>query len=692
MKIKLFNHLKEYSRHGVAMFSAIFVMLIIGMLAVQFHYMTRQAQSTAFRFQASEIARQLAESAMDEAFLYIHNETQKANGKLFDVIKNRSGGIDCSSTSMDNLSGKGFPIPVDLTETQADTIINGNKFDISAIARIIDFRDVDSTGGKYYDKEGVGTLEIRVTVQPKNSFKKQIQGACNITRHHDYKVISIVSKRDNGSQRSEYAQNYVLDYALFIKNGQEEFDSTFGVSLNPVKQKLTVDQTGLPSTAKYGKICLGNRSARFVYLNIDPARKDFLPAAVEKKQIVQANGAQVFGLLPTFNGLVRAQVEAAVKKEGAKLESYSLTGQKAFFDYVRLPITNDAMTKANHKEFRDTTMAGEAKSAGVKAVLDFSPGIVFKPEDKLAETLEGDIRQRFFHLGYFWVDLSNAKIYVKASKKKMGVKKTKSFTIPFPAQTVDAMKKEQYPCFNADHFEGMPNFNSTIDLKYLKDNFAAAYPSIICDIHDQNRYLKGSNAALPTPRFFHYRSAGSYDDATSASVPYAHVNLWSRRKLSLAQAEEFGILQPKDNKINLRGVVQINEPITIGASGNEVKVEGQGVLIAPGITIKAGIKKADNDALCVLLTRGYPINVETDQLLETSLVSIGSSNRNGHIKAKKKLNLKGALAVDLLRIDQWAEGVEHKIEYDPALKPDKDVYQINISRWVSFQRMVEHDE
>ena len=51
---------RQNGREGVAMFSAIFVMIIVGLLAMQFHYMSRQAQSSAHRFQTSEMARQLA--------------------------------------------------------------------------------------------------------------------------------------------------------------------------------------------------------------------------------------------------------------------------------------------------------------------------------------------------------------------------------------------------------------------------------------------------------------------------------------------------------------------------------------------------------------------------------------------------------------------------------------------------------
>ena len=137
--------------------------------------------------------------------------------------------------------------------------------------------------------------------------------------------------------------------------------------------------------------------------------------------------------------------------------------------------------------------------------------------------------------------------------------------------------------------------------------------------------------------------------------------------------------------------MQVTEAITLGAEGN-IEVEGSGVLIAPGITISGGIKKKDADSACVLLTRGYPITVNTTELVEAALVSIGSSNRNGYVVANKKLNLRGCLAADRLNLAKWAEGVEHKIQYDPAFKRGDDLYQVNLARWVTFERMVEQDE
>jgi len=108
----------QSKRAGVAMFSAIFVMIIVGLLAMQFHYMTRQAQSTAFRFQTSELARQLAAAAIEEAFMYVHNETENQSGALFNKLVSRSSELDASNTGLDNKNSKGVPVPVVLTQAQ----------------------------------------------------------------------------------------------------------------------------------------------------------------------------------------------------------------------------------------------------------------------------------------------------------------------------------------------------------------------------------------------------------------------------------------------------------------------------------------------------------------------------------------------------------------------------------------------
>lgn len=679
------------SRSGVAMFAAIFVMIIIGLLAMQFHYMTRQAQSSAHRFQTSEMARQLAAAAIEEAFMYVHNESENSGGAFFNNLVKRAGVFDASTTSLENKNQKGVAVPIALTLAQAAAMPMGSRMNIDATARIIDFRNVDSSGAQYYEQEGIGTLELRVVVEPKAEFKKQIQGACTITRHHDYKVVSIVSRRDNNSQRTAYAGGYILDYAIFLRDGQEEFASPPGLSLNPVAHKLTIDQTGL-TAENCGKLYFGNRRNNFVYLNIDSARNDFIPEPRKKEKILEVDDQTVFKLLPKFEAMVRAEAEKAVKKEGASLAGFSMTGHKAYFEYSRHPITDEALAPIKDmKDFRDVTLAGEAKINKQKEAFEFYPGLVLKPDTNLENMLEGDLRQRYFHFGYFYVDLSNCQIYVKAKKKVMGKTKTKSVTMPInDAGMIATYKNRHLPCFDADHIPEMPN--DFLNQRYIKDNIANALPDVLCRIDKENRYLKASNTSLPHPAFFNFRNSGSLEDPTMASVPFARVNLWARRNVSLKQLEEFGIYQPAAKKLNLRGIIQLSEAITLGAGG-DIEVEGCGVIVAPGITIAGGIKKkAGTDSVCILMTRGHPITVNTTSLIEAALVSIGGSNRNGYVVANKQLNLKGCLAADRLNITRWQQGVEHRIQYDPSFKRNEDLYQVNLSRWVTFERMVEQDE
>jgi hypothetical protein len=339
------------------------------------------------------------------------------------------------------------------------------------------------------------------------------------------------------------------------------------------------------------------------------------------------------------------------------------------------------------------TNTGKQISEGLDPYPNFFPGIKILPEEKLSDFIEGDVRQRFFHFGYFYIDLSAASIYVEWEE---GFGDDESETIPFSnyPDVVEDFKERVFPVFDNDEISSVPaasDLRSMIKYNFIESNYANSYPEIISVLDEESTYNEDPSHSYPQPKFFQYRSPSISDSPLSSSVPYAHVNLWSRRKLSIEQVKEFGIYKPDEKELNLRGIIQIAEPFEIGENGGPIKVNGQGVIIAPGITISSGIEKAENDSLCVLVTRGYPITIKTDKLLETSLVSMGKSNTSGFIKALEPLNLKGSLAVDFLRLDQWKEGVEHKIEYDPALKPGKDIYQVNIARWVSFQRMVEHD-
>ena len=673
-------------RAGVAMFSAIFVMIIVGLLAMQFHYMTRQAQSTAYRFQTSELARQLAASAMEEAFMYVHNETENSSGSLFNKLVSRSTEIDASTTSLDNKNSKGVPVPVALTLAQAGAMPIGSRLKIEATARIVDFRNTDSTGARYYENEGVGTLELRVTVEPKPEFQKQLQGACTITRHHDYKVVSIVSRRDNNTQRTSYTNNYILDYALFVRDGQEEFDSTQTYSFNAQNRMFTVDQTSLPAD-RYGKIYLGNRRGSHVFINLDSERSDMIPEPQKVEKIYEATDLETVEIIPALKTYIEAETSKLAKKEGGDLESFKMSGQKAYFEYERYPIADDAYSASIElRGIRDLTRKGELKVSGQPEPPTFEvvpAGIKFLPVNALDKIIEGDVRQRYFHYGYFFVDLSNCRLDVEISGK--------DFTIHLgDPELVEKFKNRRMPCFDFDH-HGEINAGM-MKLGYIKNNIANRFPDILCRTDSQNRYLKGLNTALPHPAMFHFRNTGSLDDPTMASVPFAHMNLWARRNAPTDRLEEYGIYNPAQKKLSLRGVIELSDPLVIG-EGGDVEYEGLGVIIAPGIIIKSGLKrKPGTDSACILVTRGHPIEISTESLVEAALVSLGRNDRNGQIIATRKLNLHGCMATDRLKLDKWAPGVEHKVVYDPFFKRNDDLYQVNISRWVTFERMVERDE
>ncbi len=63
----------------------------------------------------------------------------------------------------------------------------------------------------------------------------------------------------------------------------------------------------------------------------------------------------------------------------------------------------------------------------------------------------------------------------------------------------------------------------------------------------------------------------------------------------------------------------------------------------------------------------------------------------GRIIAEEPMNLFGSLAVDKLNTTGWKKNTTHKITYDEILAPTKDVYQVNIANWVTYERVIEKE-
>jgi hypothetical protein len=670
------------------MFSALFVLLIISIFAVQLHFFARQAKSGAFRFQTSEVARQLAAAAMEEAFAHVLATSENPDGSFYRLMVERSNTIDCSRLAPGDKNLRGIEVPVELTQKQAESL--ATKFSVNATARIMDFRGNDMSATGYYGQEGVGTLELRVVVAPDEAFKDTIKSGCTMTRHHDYKVAAIVAKRDNTRQRESYAGSYVLDYALFIRNGQAEFDNSAGASLNPPRHRLVIGQ-GAKEPAGFGKVFFGNRPGKAVYLNIDSDRMHFVPAPHQKEFFYNPADQQVFRLLPDFYAAVKRLAASMFPEIELSYGNFVMTNFAADFLLERLPICDKDFVKDDSLtgilEIRNALALKRWPQASDPPAAQTGAGLIIEPEENLAQILEGDVRQRFLQIASFFVELADARIFAGPSSDT-----------DLDSRRIDDQKlledfsTRKFACFNPENFSGRQPYG--IDTGYLRSHIYRDLreEDIFSRLDTTCSYQLPPATSLPQPVFYLKRWAGRIEDPSLAAVPFAHINLWARQRLSRRQLEEFGIYNPALKKLKLRGIIACREPIVLGAEG-EIEAEGCGILIAPGIRIENGIRKSQTkETICVLATRGQPIVVNTDRKIEASLVSMGILDRNGHIRASRRLDLSGALVVDQLAIERWAPDVEHRITYDPSLKRQEDLYQINISRWTTFERVLERDE
>lgn len=724
-----FNKHKN-ERKGIAMLAAVCVLVIIGLLAVQFHKMSREAQLNAYKFQASEVAQQLAESAMDEAFTYACNQTEKGGNDLFNSIVNNPtspSAMDCTTGNLENKNEKGVAIPVPLTINVAKSMNMADRFVIEVTARIIDFRNVDDTGKKFYGNEGVGTIELRARVEPEEAQKLYTPGACTITRHHDYKVVSIVSKR--ASRPAGYVQNQLLDYALFITRGREEFETTNGSNLNPQETRLTIDQTANAGDGDFmGKVYLGGTSGsggKPVFIDLTSETKDFIPGPANKINISPPSPLDnadclslVTSIYPFFNAASKQAFDEELSRQGktgdAKYEKCIIGGIKGNFSYERHPMSDeaiDAITTLTAEQKNDLKIArkGAWTIENIAYVpkdpdLPFTPGLKILPKDKLDDIIQGKIRKRFLHLGYFVLDMTAAEISVVYKYKKpklIGYSWKTAVEGPTALSNPDLINK-----YKSRRLPSYPNVaplrGGEMNIEHQAANYSS--PDLTSRLITKYDYLPGAQQdTFKNPTFYNFSNSMSLDGtdlAINEFRPFGHASLWIRKDFPADRLAEYGIYS--NGQLHLRGIVRVYGTVNLkGTGGSPLKVFGQGVLIADGITIESGIEKGDSDALCILAVRGadksgnisnQSIYVKTDAKIEASLIAVGYGHGCRVVAENNKLNLYGALAVDRLDLNRWKKAVEHKITYDPKLACNKDLYQVNLSRWISFKRVLERDE
>lgn len=687
--------IRRQNKKGIAIFMVLFIMVVLGALMVQFHQNSRQAQNTVHRFQTSEMARQLAAAGQEEAFDYLHNQT----GNIYDASFNlkdipqkfieKNSDIDMSSVgSSGRNSVRGLDLPIPVTRALAESLMPG-RMEITATARIVDFRNTDYDGNIFYENEGIGTIEIVVTAKAKNEFKHQFPGSCTIVRHHDYKVVSILTKKENRENR--YSGSSYLDYALFIRKGQDEFESgVLGTSVNPDNVSLEVNAGNT-----LGKVNLGSSGNKYTFLNTSKETEAMVPEAGKTTVIseLEADSNVVDKIYPYF----RSQVKKQCEDQDAKLES--MTGHKAIFEHVQYPTTDEYFTTEELKNIRIYTAADAVtlgKNVGISgSEAVFHPGILIKPEEKLSEILESDVRKQFINVGYFKLDLSECKIRVGADgadSKTLDVKKD-------APQLIENFQNAKIYCFDNTYSTLYKSGSQQVDpnalTSYIKSKGDEVASQAFSHLNDEFAYGTSNSDHQNNDATFYKPSTSetstAITDPSEAHYPYSYFNLWNKRLMTAEELESLGIYDKAKNELHLRGIVHCINAITLGDASSELKVDGCGVIIAPGISIEGAITKKNPQDVCVLFARDGSIRIKTSKEIQAALIAMGMSNKTSSITASEQLNLKGSLATDLLLLSQWKKGVTHKITYDDALAPTKDIYQINISKWVSFERVVENE-
>lgn len=667
------------------MFFVLLALSVLGALAVAFHLFSRQAQATAFRFEQKAITRQIAEAASEEAFMRFYqatSDTGTSEGKW--MTGTRSGKL---------------AIQVPTTTQFSPSLVRLDCVpEIEAWARFVDFRDVDSRGTRYPPNEGVGTIELGVTARLRSlsgGGKKPPVAVCTILRHHDFKILTIVSQRDNRLPRTSYAQNYVLDYALFVRSGLLEFRRGKGTSINPGDIRISISQDELFRTPeKLGKVFFGGTSdpngqstagadetpkGNLVFLNIAEANKALVPT-FDKEGFFRVGLDDCLLLFPKFG----------------KFRDY-LKGMEGVFSARNVPLVRDEQWyKSSPAAQLELSAKNGVLAASKGAEENLLPGLNLISKDPAVAAIpanaenvfEGAVRQRFLSFVHFYLDVS--KVDDSESDQVKECRETKVPCIPL-SDPPPRDKDVKAFCEGLKSLEkkvppGTPPLVSRFNADFLLKGGQQGPTAAV-----------GETFKNPPPAFFSYK--GQSVDITAGgldSIPFRHVNLRARDLVSQEQFERLGFYDPREGTLNLRGIIRVNAFLVLGDPAiPRLKVRGRGVIMAKGFRLLSGIEKDRSngaDPICVLYARDEPIFVETGEPIQASLIAMGGGSNYLGLRPSKPLKLFGSLAVDFLETGQWSTAGENTLEYDPVLKaPSENLFQINISRWVTFHRVEESD-
>jgi hypothetical protein len=629
-------------RRGVILPFVLVILCVLGVLVLAFSNMASQSQREAFRSGQDEFAKRIVEAALDEAFIQMNDETSRsgtAEAKwLCDLTDNKA--IEKNLTNLPNVK-----IMADELDQLGPTKVSSLKVLFSK--RKDDFRGLRQNQGvtiPYYGREGHGTLVVRGTVQISKGGKAV--NAYTLERHHDYKVINLVSAR--GGANRNLAQNRNLDYALFVREGLDEFRATKGRMLNNANVRFLVKANGV------GKICFGGADDKdnFVFLNLSPETASLLPGSDqaskpldsgEKEKLVddivdQSPEAQQ-GLKEKM-GILSGTVDDAksiAKTEVVGTNDVSLDSKGSVFNPSPDPIEKDARDALFDKNL-------------AKPDDNMEPGInILGHGDSASSVIEGHVRQR--HL-----------ILVE-SKKISELLGKLGLNTPPTSITVEGYRRQ---CQNRGK---TPSRLVELVYAFIEKLTPGPLKTTTSKYDDTIQY--GGGEGQRQREYSQRRLDVGYK-------PYNFLNLRSFSAGNMTEFANLGFLL--GNTLKMRGAVHCRAPIILGEAG-ALTVEGEGVISSNhDIMIKAGIN-SPGSSLLIINTQGNVI-IDTSEKIEAAIAA-----QQIIINPGKTLNFKGSLLVRQLGSADWPAG-NHVIEYDSTkFNRTDDVYSVTISPKISFIRM-----
>ncbi|MBF0409560.1 MAG: hypothetical protein HQM10_19625 [Candidatus Riflebacteria bacterium] len=661
---------KGPSRRGFAMILAIIVVELLLIYAFWNSNIARHAQYRTFKSERGLLLKQIAFSASDEAFCRLLQGTagthiSGSDQTLFNWFINRE-----TSRSIDT----------PLTTSWAKSYLRFSELlVITASVKHKIFRGNDRKKNLFYPKEGLGTFFLETIVKVIAPGTGGEETTCTLTRYYDYKVISQVTPRSNTSQRTFYAHNFTLDYALLIRNAFAEANSTNASSLNNSGVKMIIDQTAINVKERRGKVYLGDTANNnsYVFLNTTELTKPLHPS-IPSQEIRRVNLDECIELFP-------------------QLEMYKddIQNLQGIFELRYEPAEKVINTTATESiEFAERIARQEVLKCAVASGTNVFPGFEILGRDhgflqnpgNANEIVEGNVRQRFFSFVNFVFDLDS----IQQNQPPPDVlEELKRLMVNHPSVPMTSPPPKDSLLYNfAQGVEALNNRRTQND------------PELISKFNSDFLYSSGMTGpsapaqAIVTPNFFNIGNmqiSSILSGPETGFQPYGHSDLVFHKIYDWSEAIKLGIYIPQQKLIKLHGIVSIKNGFNLGEGGGPVLIEGQGVLICQNgnIIISSGISKVNSDDICVLVARNGNVEVNTKETIEASLIAV-NDNLNGAVVPLQNMKLKGALIADILETNRWAPG-EHFLYYDKVLKRNDTIFQINISPVITFERLTESE-